>query len=302
MIKISGETYTRDLLSTALQYCKSEGVNPTPLPELTVIRRDRTGEATPGMYSSEVCFVLQGEKDVWVGEKMYRYNPAHFLVSCVDIPAIAQIMAASPSNPFICLKLELQPSVIYEILQNAPTTDLQQKGPDVGFFVEKVTPELADAFARLMRAVENSSDLRILSPSIVREIHYRLMSSRFGTKIRQLGIVGSKTQRIGKVLDQLRKNYAAPLKITDLARTASMSPSSFHLHFKQVTSMSPLQYQKQIRLQEARRLLSVETADAASVAFEVGYESASQFSREYRRLFGTSPMRDMERVRMLGPV
>jgi AraC-like DNA-binding protein len=302
MIKISEETYTTDLLATAMHYCTREGVNPTALPALTVIRRDRMGEATPGMYSSEVCFVLQGEKDVWVGNKLYHYNPAHYLVSCADIPAIAQITGATTKKPFICLKLALQPSVIYEILQDAPTTDLYRKGPDVGFYVEKVTPELADAFARLMGAIEIATDLKVLAPSIVREIHYRLMSSRFGAKIRQIGIVGSKTQRIGKVLDQLRKEYAAPLKITDLARTANMSPSSFHLHFKQVTSMSPLQYQKQIRLQEARRLLSIETSDAASVAFQVGYESPSQFSREYHRLFGQPPMRDVERLRMLESV
>ncbi len=150
-----------------------------------------------------------------------------------------------------------------------------------------------------MKTLENKNDLKVLAPSIVREIHYLLMSSRYGRKIRQLGVVGSKTQRIGKVVEHLRNDYAAPLRVTNLARMANMSPSSFHLHFRQVTSMSPLQYQKQVRLQEARRLLSVETTDAASVAFKVGYESPSQFSREYRRLFGQPPMRDLDRLRTL---
>lgn len=301
MMKTSGAEYNKSLLSTALKHCKGEGTHPTPLPELTVIRRDRTTEATPGMYTPAVCFVLQGEKDVWSGNKVYRYNPTSYLVSCIDIPATAQVVGASSRQPFICLKLELQPSIVYDILQGTSPAEIQNEEPEGGFFVEKVTAELADAFSRLMRTLENTNDLKVLAPSIVREIHYRLMKSRFGTKIRQLGVVGSKTQRIGKVLDQLRKEYAAPLRVTDLARMASMSPSSFHLHFRQVTSMSPLQYQKQIRLQEARRLLSIETLDAASVAFKVGYESPSQFSREYRRLFGQPPMRDMDRLRMLVP-
>jgi AraC-like DNA-binding protein len=301
-MKATGTDITKNLLTTALHYCKSEGVHPTPLPGLSVIRRDRTTDATPGMYNPEVCFVLQGEKDVWTGNKMYRYNSTNYLVSCMDIPATAQVVAASSRQPFICLKLELQPSVVYEILQETPSAEIQNEKAEGGFFVEKVTAELADAFARLMRTLENKNDLKVLAPSIIREIHYRLMSSRFGAKIRQLGVVGSKAQRIGKVLDQLRKEYAAPLRVTNLARMASMSPSSFHLHFRQVTSMSPLQYQKQIRLQEARRLLSVETLDAASVAFKVGYESPSQFSREYRRLFGQPPMRDMDRLRMMVPV
>jgi transcriptional regulator GlxA family with amidase domain len=149
--------------------------------------------------------------------------------------------------------------------------------------------------------LEKKDERKILAPSIVREIHFRLMHSRFGSKIRQLGVVGSRTERIGKVLDQLRKEYASPLRVSDLAQLASMSTSSFHLHFRQTTNMSPFQYQKQIRLQEARRLLSIDTIDAASVAFKVGYESASQFSREYRRLFGQPPMRDVDRIRVLMP-
>jgi AraC-like DNA-binding protein len=301
MMKTTGTDLTKNLLTTALKYCKSVGTHPTPLPELSVIRRDRRTEATPGMYTPSVCLVLQGEKNVWSGNKVYRYNPASYLVSCLDIPAIFQVVSASSKQPYIGLKLELQPSVVYEILQETHSAEIQNEKPEGSFFVEKVTVELADAFARLMRILENKNDLKVLAPSIIREIHYRLMSSRYGAKIWQLGVVGSRTQRIGKVLDQLRKEYATPLRVTDLARTASMSPSAFHLHFRQVTSMSPLQYQKQIRLQEARRLLSIETLDAASVAFKVGYESPSQFSREYRRLFGEPPMRDLDRLRMSVP-
>jgi AraC-like DNA-binding protein len=301
MTKTSGAAYARSLLATALRYCHQEGIHPTDLPGLRVIRRDKTTEASPGMYTPIVCLVLQGEKRVWSGNKVYSYNPANYLVSCLDVPATVQVVKASAKEPYVGLTLELQPSVVYEILHETSPTEMQKEKTGGGFFVEKVTVELAEAFARLLKTLENRNDLRVLAPSIIREIHYRLMSSRYGTKIRQLGVVGSRTQRISKVLERLRKDYASPLRVADLAGMANMSPSAFHLHFRQVTSMSPLQYQKQIRLQEARRLLSIETIDAASVAYQVGYESPSQFSREYRRLFGQPPMRDLDRLRMSVP-
>ncbi|HTY39137.1 MAG TPA: AraC family transcriptional regulator [Bacteroidota bacterium] len=297
----SAASYTKSLLLTALAYCSKEGIHQTELPGLKVIRRDKTTEASPGMYTPIVCLVLQGEKRVWSGKKIYRYNPANYLVSCLDMPATVQVVKASALEPYVGLTLDLQPSVVYEILQETSPLKIQPEGPGGGFFVERVTIELADAFVRLLRTLGNANDQKLLAPSIIREIHYRLMSSRYGSKIRQLGMVGSKTQRISKVLEHLRKEYAAPLRVPDLAKMANMSPSAFHLHFRHVTHMSPLQYQKQIRLQEARRLLSVETIDAASVAYQVGYESPSQFSREYKRLFGQPPMRDVGSLRLSAP-
>ncbi|HTR98545.1 MAG TPA: AraC family transcriptional regulator [Bacteroidota bacterium] len=287
----------RDLLDLAMKHCKQEGVHATPLQGFKVVRRERTTEAVVGRYASLVCIVLQGEKKVWSGRKVFRYDPDNYLVSCVDVPATFQVTKATPEEPYIGLTLELQPSLIYQILHESPVAKIRHEDTAGGFFVEKMSSELADAFSRLLRSLDNGNDLIVLAPSIVREIHYRLMNSRYGTKIRQLGVVGSRSQRIGKVVDYLQKDYAAPLKVTDLARMANMSPSAFHLHFRQVTNMSPLQYQKQIRLQEARRLLSVENTDAASVAFRVGYESPSQFSREYRRVFGQPPRRDVMRMR-----
>jgi AraC-like DNA-binding protein len=301
-MKSSRTEITSSLLADALKYCDREGIHETPLPELKVIRREKTTQASPGMYASVICLVLQGEKRVWSGKKVYRYDPENYLVSCIDIPATVQVVKASTKQPYIGLTLELRPSVVYDILQETSPTEVQSDQPEGGFFVEKVTAELAGAFARLMKTLENKDDLKILAPSIVREIHYHLMNSRYGMKVRQLGVVGSKTQMIGKVVEHLRRDYAEPLSVSSLAHMANMSPSAFHLHFRQVTNMSPLQYQKQVRLQEARRILSIETTDAASVAFKVGYESPSQFSREYRRLFGQPPMRDMDRFRTLAAV
>ena len=291
---------TKHLLGLAMEFCGREGSHSTPLPELKVVRRDKTSEAVPGRYATLACLVLQGEKRVWSGRKVFRYNPENYLVSCVDVPAIFQVTKASPKQPYVGLTLELQPSIVYEILHDSSMLEIREDDSDGGFFVERVTADLADAFVRLMKSLQNSNELRILAPSIVREIYYRLMNSRYGMKIRQLGVVGSRTQRIGKVVEHLQRDYAAPLRVADLAQMADMSPSAFHLHFRRVTNMSPLQYQKQIRLQEARRILSIESADAASVAFKVGYESPSQFSREYRRLFGQPPMRDVERLRLSG--
>lgn len=293
---------TNDLLAMALPYCRREGNHATPLSALRVVRRDETTEAMPGRYAALVCIVLQGEKKVWSGKRVYRYNPENYLVSCVDVPATFQVTSATVQRPYIGLTLELQPSIIYEILNDTSLGDVPKEPSQGGFYVERVTEEIADAFTRLMRSLRDENDRKVLTPSIVREIHYRLMSSNYGGKIRQLGVVGSKTQTISKVVEHLQKDYASPLRIIDLAQMANMSPSAFHLHFREVTNMSPLQYQKQIRLQEARRMLSVETVDAASVAFKVGYESPSQFSREYRRLFGRPPMRDLERLRVSGSV
>jgi AraC-like DNA-binding protein len=291
-----------ELLGLAMNYCTREGIHATPLQGFTVVRRDSTSEATPGKYATVACFVLQGEKRVWNEKRVFRYDPEHYLVSCIDVPTIYEVSKASPREPYVGLTLEMQPSIVYDILQRSPGMEVEERTPGGGFFVEQVTPELVDAFTRLLRSLGDPTDVNILAPSIVREIHYRLMSSRFGSRIRQLGVVGSKAQRIGKVVDHLQKEYASPLKVATLARMANMSPSAFHLYFRHVTNMSPLQYQKQIRLQEARRLLSIGSADAASVAFEVGYESPSQFSREYRRLFGQPPLRDLERMRTLATV
>lgn len=299
-MKMSGINNTKDLLALTMPLCDREGVHPTSLPGFRVVRRDKTTEASPGMYAPLICLVLQGEKCVWSGKTVYRYNPAHYLVSCIDVPATVQVVKASPHQPYVGLTLELQPSVVYEVLRETSSSGHTASDPGGGFFVERVTPELANAFGRLLGLLGNEDERKILAPSIIREIHYRLMNSKYGARVRQLGVVGSKTQRIGRVIEYLRKEFAGTLKVTDLARMANMSPSAFHLHFRQVTNMSPLQYQKQIRLQEARRLLSVDTIDAASVAFQVGYESPSQFSREYRRLFGQPPMRDIDRFRLTG--
>jgi AraC-like DNA-binding protein len=300
MMKTQDAEDMKILLTLAMKYCRREGSHSTPLPGLKVVRRDRNSEAVPGRYATLVCLVLQGEKKVWSGRRVFRYNPENYLVSCVDVPAIFQVTKASPQQPYIGLTLELQPSIVYEILHESALLDIKEEDSDGGFFVERVTPELADSFARLLKSLANKDDMKVLAPSIVREIHYRLMNSRYGTKIRQLGVVGSKTQKIGKVVEHLQKEYAERLKVTELARMANMSASAFHLHFRQVTNMSPLQYQKQVRLQEARRILSIESTDAASVAFRVGYASPSQFSREYRRLFGQPPMRDMGGLRRAG--
>lgn len=294
-------TQKTNLISLVQPYCNHAGANSTPIPALTIYREDKTTHAMPGLYKPIVCLVLQGEKRVWSGKRVLHYNPENYLVSCVDVPAMFQVAKATKKQPYIGLTLNLDPSIVYRLLQGMPPADANSEKALSGMYVEKPTSELRHAFARLLATLGNPNDVRILAPSVIEEIHYRLLGSRFGAMVRQLGMVGSKTQRISKVLDRLQKEYASPLRIVELAEMANMSASAFHLHFRQVTNMSPLQYQKQIRLQEARRLLTVEEMDATSVAFQVGYESPSQFSREYRRLFGQPPMRDVEQQREMAP-
>jgi hypothetical protein len=191
---------TNDLLEMVMPYCRREGNHATPLSTLKVVRRDKTTEAMPGRYASLVCVVLQGEKKVWSGKRVYKYNSENYLVSCVDVPATFQVTDATEQRPYIGLTLELQPSIIYEILHNTSLGDAPKEPSSGGFYVEQVTEEIADAFTRLMRTLRNDNDRKVLTPSIVREIHYRLMNSNYGGKIRQLGVVGSKTQTISKVV------------------------------------------------------------------------------------------------------
>ncbi len=290
-----------DLIEACLKFTPHEGFHQTPLSTLQIVKCSAKTEPTHTVYTPCLCYIVQGEKEALIANKVYRYSPSQYLVSSVDIPVTGQVTEASKSRPYLCLVLEIESDVVYEVISNtsasAPTSAPSQRG----FYVEKVNPDLSEAFLRLLRAMQNEDDMKFLAPSIVREIVYRLLSSKYGDVVRQLGIVGSQTQRISKVIETIRRDYASPIKIDELAKMAGMSPSSFHQHFKRVTALSPLQYQKRIRLHEARRLLSLDAGDAASVSFRVGYESPSQFSREYARQFGLPPIADLKRLKSSEP-
>jgi AraC-like DNA-binding protein len=250
----------------------------------------------PTVHRPSLCFVVQGAKEVVLGTNIYRYGRLEFLFSSVDLPLTGDVLEASEGAPYLCLVLEIDPAVVFELAAVLKAPLARAGSAPQALFVGERDAEMTLAFERLVRCLDSRADIDVLAPSIVREITYRLLQGPYGHAVRELGIANSQTRRIARVIEILKRDFAQPLRTAELARSAGMSASSFHAHFKRVTSMSPLQYQKHLRLHEARRLLLAGDPGAADVAFKVGYESTSQFSREYARLFGLPPIRDVRRL------
>ena len=286
---------TSELVSLALRYAGPTTTTQTSVPGFTILRSHATRARVPSVLRPSLCFIVQGAKEVTVGDSLFRYRMAEFLFASVDLPVTGEVVEATTSKPYLCLALEIDPSLVLELATAGckPSAPGQAK-PSI--FVGKTDPLMTNAFLRLLQCLDNPMDARVLAPSIVREIIYRVLVGPYGDAVRDLGVATSQVRRIAKVIERLKRDFHRQLRTEDLARIAGMSPSSFHAHFRKVTTLSPLQYQKQLRLQEARRLLLTERAGAADVAFEVGYESASQFSREYATLFGLPPMQDVKRL------
>jgi len=219
----------------------------------------------------------------------------------VELPIIGQVVEASPQRPYLGLRLGLDPAVVTAVMMEAGIAQARGEGGGVkAADVSALDANLLDATLRLVRLVDRPSEYRVLAPLVIREIIYRLLTGAQGTRMRHLATFGGHAHRMVRAVEKLRKDFDKPLRVEDLARELSMSVSGFHAHFKAVTAMSPLQYQKHLRLQEARRLMVGENLDAAEAGYRVGYEDPSHFSREYKRHFGEPPMRDVERLRELG--
>lgn len=279
-----------ELIELALRYAGG----PTAIPGLSILRADVTRSRVPSVLRPSLCFLVQGAKEVTLGTSLYRYRATEFLFASIDLPVTGEVIEATPGKPYLCLALEIDPALVLE-LTTAGCKPTSPSEATSSIFVGKTDDFMTGAFLRLLRCLERPMDVRVLAPSIVREILYRFLSGPYGHALRDLGIANSQARRIARVIERIKRDYHRPLRMEDLAHVAGMSLSSFHAHFRKLTTLSPLQYQKQIRLQEARRLLLANGAGAADVAFEVGYESASQFSREYATLFGLPPMKDMKR-------
>jgi len=271
----------------------------TAVPGLSLFRREEPTGPIRGMYEPSVCLVAQGAKRVQLGDDAYVYDADHYLITSVHLPTVVHILSASPQKPYLGLRLMLDLREISQLMADsnlpAPRTQQSSRGMATG----KVTPKLLAAFGRLVDLLGDEEDIPILAPIIQREIVYRLLVGDQGTRLRQIASAGSPSHQIATAIDWLKGNFTRPLRIDDLAAQARMSVSTFHHHFRSTTALSPLQYQKRLRLQEARRLMLAERMDAATAAFEVGYESPSQFSREYNRLFGAPPLRDISGLRQL---
>jgi AraC-like DNA-binding protein len=285
----------KELLQIASEFSTGEGIRDTIIPNLKIIKTSVANEKIHVVYKPSLCVILQGEKDVSLADETLTYAPGEYIVVTVDLPVTGEVTEASPKKPYYCLMLELDPVMVFDILKEQVQSKIIPTKR--GIFVGKIEESMTDAFIRLLKCLKNPKDVPVLSPMIIREIVYRLLDSKHGEAVKQLGIVGSQTQRIAKVIDSIKNGYAHSLKMENLAKEAGMSLASFHKYFKEITAMSPLQFQKQLRLQEARRLLMTGDLDAGSVSYEVGYESPSQFSREYTRMFGLPPKSDMKQFK-----
>jgi AraC-like DNA-binding protein len=251
------------------------------------------------MYEPSICLVAQGAKRVVLGDNTFVYDVQHFLVTSVDIPTVVQVIKANREKPCLSLMLKLDQRQISQLMVDSHLPLPQKPQSNRGMALGEVTLTLLTAFHRLIDLLAEPKDIPILAPIIQREIFYRLLVGDQGLRLRQMASAGSQSQQIAQAIDWLKSNYKRTLRIDDLATQANMSTSTFHHHFRTLTAMSPLQYQKWLRLNEARRLMLTERLDAATSAFQVGYESPSQFSREYGRLFGAPPLRDITNLRQI---
>jgi AraC-like DNA-binding protein len=276
-----------------------DGVHPTAIERMSLIRSSRPGEPLHALHQPALCIIAQGRKQVMLGDEVYLYDASHHLVVSVDLPVTGQVLQATPQAPYLCFRLDLDPGEIAALMLQAGLPAATQRSSARGLFLGQTCPLMLDAVLRLVRLLETPEDIPALAPLVMREILYRLLKGEHGWRLNQIATANSQAQRIARVIGWLKEHFAEPLRIEDVAREVHMSTSSLHHHFKAVTAMSPLQYQKRLRLQEARRLMLSEDVDAATAGFRVGYESPSQFSREYSRLFGVPPARDQRRLRHL---
>lgn len=288
------------LLETTLRYVDTHadlsGVASTPIPGLNIIRAVRPSELQYAISRPLVALVVQGSKRVRMGDTLHDFGAGDTLLISADVPTISQITEASIGQPYCSFVVELDPAILTEL---AIDMKAEPAGHTAPIRIEPTDDEVADAALRLMKLLERPASLPVLGEPVLREFHYWLLAGRHGPAIRRLGWPNGQAQKIGKAVTLLRRDFATPLRVEMLADVAGMSPSSFHQHFKAITSLSPLQFQKQLRLIEGRRLMLAEGCSPTTAAFEVGYESVTQFTREYARMFGLPPVKDVVATRAI---
>ncbi|MDR3221319.1 MAG: AraC family transcriptional regulator [Candidatus Accumulibacter sp.] len=288
------QTLTRSVAHWA---SRDEQRTVTAVPGLTLYRHTESTDPQSRLYEPCVCFVAQGVKSVTLGEETYVYDARNYLISSLHLPGLVRIVEASREKPYLGLVLQLDLREISQLILDGKLPPPRSQPAKRGMATGKVTLPLIGAVQRLLDMLADESDIPILAPVIRREIYYRLLVGDQGGRLRQITLAGSQPHQIAQAISWLKENFSQPLSVDDLAAQVRMSTSTFHHHFRAMTAISPLQFQKQLRLQEARRLMLERQMDAAAAAFQVGYESPSQFSREYARLFGTPPLRDITNIR-----
>jgi AraC-like DNA-binding protein len=287
----------KELAGLIHTFTGEDGLHETAIPAVRLIRTSGASIPLHTVYEPAICLVAQGSKEVTLAGKSSRYSPGDYFVISVDLPVASQVLTASPEAPYLCLQLQFDANMIIGLMKEETRPPEKSGYAERGLFIERASPPLLNAAVRLMQLLETPEDIPVLAPLVIREIYYRILQGKQGYAFRQMAIGGSSTRRIADVIQRIREDFSKTLSIEELAKTAHMGTTSLHRYFKEVTAMSPLQYQKRLRLHEARRLLISEAADAADIAYRVGYESPSQFSREYARLFGLPPKSDLKRLK-----
>ncbi|MFC4808175.1 AraC family transcriptional regulator [Paenibacillus sp. GCM10023250] len=278
---------------------QENGVHPTSIPSLFLSRHTKLTEPRNGVHDRSVCFVFQGRKEVLLGRERYPYGPDEYLVASMQLPVISQITEASPEMPYLALKLEFTPEQVLQVMKTSGIQPSPLEQAKRGMFISEVDAPLLDAVTRLTRLLDTPADIPLLAPLLMQEVLYRVLQGKHGGTLAQLAVEGGGAFRIKAAIDHIKAHYNRSFRIEELAEQANMSIPTFHRHFRAVTAMTPIQFQKKLRLQAARQMLFAESANAADVAFQVGYESPSQFSREYARMFGLPPIQDIKRLRLL---
>lgn len=267
----------------------------TGIPRVAMVQGEIPAHQLAAVYDPMINLILQGSKSMTVGERSLHYDPATYFVMSVELPAVGKVHPAASGEPYLAVSLTLDPAVLAPLLADLPEAAGAERAGGA-FSVAAVTPELLDAWVRMLRLMRRPQDIAALAPAYEREILYRVLQGPHGAMLRDIALPDSALARVQRAIAWIRREFASPLRIETLAEKAAMSASSFHRHFKAATALSPLQYQKRVRLMQARMLMVAQGASVTGAAFEVGYESATQFSREYARLFGLPPARDVARI------
>lgn len=290
---------TAELASKIVRHIGSSEKLTTAIPRLTLHRRTAPTSGCPVTYEPSVIVIPQGRKQVQIGDKALIYDSSRYLLTSVDLPTVARVVEASEQEPCLAVNLKLDISIVREFLSQEEfhMLDLPPESPAMS--TGPVTSDFLSAWCRLLDLLSNPGDIPFLSGLIEREIMYRILRGPEGARLKAIATLGDQSHRTAKAIAWIKANYARPLRVEELAQVSGMAVSTLHHHFRALTAMSPLQYQKQIRLQAARARMLADDVDAATIAFEVGYESASQFNREYSRLFGQPPIRDVRTLRSL---
>lgn len=286
----------REVSALIARHVPADGFHATPIPRLTLARSSTVTIPMPNVYRPQLCFVAQGQKEVRLGDQRFTYAPGRYSVVTYDLPVVGHVVEATPAHPYLCLFIDFDPVMLGDLAHRVPSPDAPSAA--IGKTVSDADSRLLDAVLRMMRLLDDRAALPVLASSAEKEILYRLLAGPDGARMRRITSGQGRIAQVGRAIAWIGKNFRNPFSIERLAAEVGMSPSSLHEHFRAVTAMTPLQFQKQLRLQDARSLMLVEDIDVASAALRVGYESPSQFSREYRRVFGEPPARDIARLRL----